>query len=92
MKPLPSFPSARAALAAPVIALLAACGSAAYEAPAETAQQREDRLASATPGGLFGFVRGLAATPDSAADQAEPRALDGITPPSSETDEPLPLE
>jgi nitrous oxide reductase accessory protein NosL len=77
--------SVTAALAAAL--LLAACGSS-DDGPTETAQQREDRTASASIEGLMALMRGLVSAPS---EQAEPRAVDGITPPASDTAEPQPL-
>jgi major membrane immunogen (membrane-anchored lipoprotein) len=77
--------SVTAALAAAL--LLAACGSS-DDGPTETAQQREDRTASASIEGLMAFMRTLTAV---SSEQAEPRPVDGITPPASDAAEPQPL-
>ena len=68
--------------------VLAACGGAADSGPVETQQQREDRLASSSLEGLINFMRGLVSAPN---DQAQPRPIDGITPPTSDTAEPASL-
>ena len=71
-------------------ALLAACGGSDYSPPPPVGDglstiQREDRNASASVAGLLGFANAqLAATSDS----AEPRAIDGIVPPSADDAEP----
>jgi hypothetical protein len=70
-----------------VAALLAACGGGS--GPAEAPQLAEDRSASASVAGLIGFAR--AQIDRATSDTAEPRAIDGITPPISDTDEPQPL-
>lgn len=78
----------RALMAAAAAALLlAACGSS-DDGPTESAQQQEDRIASASIEGFFAFVRTLASA---LSDSAEPRPIDGITPPTSETAEPQAL-
>lgn len=88
MKPM------RLVLAATLALLLAACGGSSYEAPPppptvmETPQQREDRAASASIDGLIAFMMGLVG---SASADAEPRPIDGITPPASDTAEPQTL-
>jgi hypothetical protein len=69
--------------------LLAACGGGGDGAPVESPLQAEDRRASASIGGLIGFAQALIAQATS--DTAEARPVDGITPPTSETDEPQPL-
>ncbi len=74
--------------------LLSACGGG-NDAPTPppgdglTESQRDDRSASASVAGLFAFASKLIAT--MTGDAAEPRSIDGVTPPTSETDEPAPL-
>jgi hypothetical protein len=75
-------------------AALAACGGSNDTPPLAvgdglTPLQREDRDASASVTGLFAFATSMLATMTS--DSAEPRAVDGISPPVSETTEPAPL-
>jgi hypothetical protein len=67
--------------------LLAACGGGS--GPSLTPQQVEDRRASASIDGLLGFARLQIA--QATAEDSEPRPVDGIAPPTSETDEPRPL-
>jgi hypothetical protein len=70
--------------------LLAACGGgSSYSPPEEPLQQREDRAASASVEGLMAFVRALVGGGER--NEAEPRPVDGITPPASDTAEPQPL-
>jgi hypothetical protein len=79
------------AIAAAAMLLMTACGgSSSVESVAETEtqQQREDRIASSSIDGLMGFMRGLIGAP---ADEAEPRPVGGVTPPTSETAEPQSL-
>jgi hypothetical protein len=68
--------------------LLAACGGGSGGS-AESLQQVEDRSASATVAGLLGFAKAQIAQATS--ETAEPRPIDGITPPTSDADEPQPL-
>lgn len=88
-------PTGLVLLAATTAMSLAACGGSSYEAPApqpptvmETPQQREDRAASASIDGLIAFMMGLVGASTS---DAEPRPIDGITPPVSDTAEPQAL-
>lgn len=72
--------------------LVAACGgggSTDPEVPAESQMQREDRTASATIAGLIGFAKAQIAAFTS--DTASPREIGGISPPTTETEEPAPL-
>lgn len=76
--------------AAAAALLLAACGGGSYSSPPEEPlQQREDRAASASVEGLMAFVRGLVGGGER--NEAEPRPVDGITPPVSDSAEPQPL-
>jgi len=81
-----------AALAA---TLLAACGGSDYTQPAAappppsnglTQMQREDRDASASVPGLLALASAMLAS--MTGESGEPRAIDGITPPTSESAEP----
>ncbi len=69
--------------------LLAACGDDPGEAPAPPPVAEDTVPASATASttAYVQFVGGLAAD-----DRAPPRRLDGVTPPTSETSEPLTVE
>jgi hypothetical protein len=72
--------------------LVSACGGSDDSAPPavmEPQMQREDREASTTIAGLIAFAKAQLASFTS--DAAEPRAVGGINPPTSETAEPLPL-
>ncbi len=82
------------ALAVGLTATLAACGGS-DDSPAPppgdglTQQQREDRDASASVAGLLAFARTVVAALTSEA--SEPRAIDGVTPPVTDSDEPAVL-
>ena len=88
--------SIRSAMAAALAAtLLAACGGSDYTPPAAappppsnglTQMQREDRDASASVPGLLALASAMLAS--MTGDSGEPRAIDGITPPTSESAEP----
>lgn len=78
----------RTIAAAAIAAALAGCGGSGG-GPTESPQVTEDRSASASIAGLIGFAKAQIAL--STSETAEPRALDGIAPPTSETDEPQPL-
>lgn len=68
---------------------VAACGGGGGSSDDGLAeQQREDRLASSWPGMLTFAVAQMARAD---ADSAEPRAIAGITPPLSDSDEPAAL-
>lgn len=54
-----------------------------------TELQREDRAASASVAGLIAFANGMIAT--LTGETSEPRPIDGIDPPVSDTDEPAVL-
>jgi hypothetical protein len=64
---------------------LAACGGG----DGLTELQREDRAASATVAGLIAVASNMIATQTS--DASGPRPIDGISPPTTEVDEPVPL-
>jgi hypothetical protein len=69
---------------------LSGCGGS--DSPAGdglTDMQRQDRDASASISGLFAFGMSMIASMTS--DSHDPRAIDGITPPVSEVDEPAAL-
>lgn len=66
---------------------LSACGGSGGDGLTEL--QREDRTASASVVGLIAFARGMIAT--MTGETNEPRPVDGITPPTSDTDEPAVL-
>ncbi len=68
--------------------LLAGCGGG-NNGDGLTDTQREDRAASASSAGLLGFATTQVANATS--DTAEPREVDGITPPADDTAEPLPI-
>ena len=88
--------SIRSAVAAALAAtLLAACGGGDYVQPAAappppsnglTQMQREDRDASASVPGLLALATAMLAS--MTGESGEPRAIDGITPPTSESAEP----
>ncbi len=88
--------SIRSAVAAALAAtLLAACGGSDYTQPAAappppsvglTQMQREDRDASASVPGLLALASAMLAS--MTGESGEPRAIDGITPPTSESAEP----
>ena len=88
--------SIRSAMAATLAAtLLAACGGSDYTQPAAappppsnglTQMQREDRDASASVPGLLALASAMLAS--MTGESGEPRAIDGITPPTSESAEP----
>ena len=88
--------SIRSAMAAALAAtLLAACGGSDYTQPAAappppsnglTQMQREDRDASASVPGLLALATAMLAS--MTGESGEPRAIDGITPPTSESAEP----
>jgi hypothetical protein len=86
-----------AAAAALAATLLAACGGSDTTQPAAappppppsaglTQMQREDRDASASMSGLLALANAMLASMTGESD--EPRAIDGITPPTSESTEP----
>lgn len=52
-----------------------------------TPEQRENEAASASIGGLVAFV--LAQINGATSESTEPRAIDGINPPASESEEPI---
>ena len=86
----------RLSLAAALLAalLVTACGGSDYNPPPlpqdmRTAEQREDDAASASVAGLMAFVMAQIAAATS--DATEPRNVGGITPPVSDTDEPVVL-
>lgn len=54
-----------------------------------TELQREDRAASTSVAGLIAFANGVIAMLTS--ETNEPRPIDGITPPTTDTDEPVGL-
>lgn len=66
---------------------LAACGGRSGDGLTDL--QREDRAASASVAGLIAFASSVIAT--LSGETNEPRPIDGITPPVSETDEPVAL-
>lgn len=72
---------------------LAACGGSddSYTPPGDglTDMQRQDRAASASITGLFSLGMSLIASMTD--DNLEPRAIDGVTPPTSESEEASPL-
>lgn len=76
-------------LAVAATLLLAACGGGGGDVAVESPQQLEDRNASASIAGLVDFAEKQIAQATSEA--AEPRPIDGIVPPTSEAEEPLPL-
>lgn len=78
---------ARRLLVAVFVAALAAC--ARSEGDGLTDMQREDRDASASSAGLFSFANRQIA--NNTGDSAEPRSIDGITPPADDTGEPFTL-
>ena len=87
--------SIRSTVAAMLTAtLLAACGGSDYTpaaappAPSDglTQTQREDRDASASVPGLLALATAMLAS--MTGESGEPRAIDGITPPTSESVEP----
>jgi hypothetical protein len=65
---------------------LAACGGGG---DGLTELQREDRAASASVAGLIAFANGMIAM--LTGETNEPRAIDGVSPPASDTDEPTPI-
>lgn len=72
------------------LALLASCGGGSGGGtPPVDPQAAEDAAASASVAGLIGFSNSQIA--NATADTNEPRAIDGITPPVSDTDEPTAL-
>jgi len=82
---------ARLAFSAAAAALiLAACGGgSSNNQMVENPQVVEDRAASTSIEGLIGFAKAQIATLTS--DGIEPRSIDGITPPASDTAEPQPI-
>lgn len=69
---------------------LAACGGGSGGGDdGLTELQREDRAASASVAGLIAFANGMIAMLTS--DANEPRPIDGIAPPASDSDEPAML-
>jgi hypothetical protein len=79
----------RRAGAAAIALLLAACGAGYSGGDGLTQTEREDRAASASVAGLLAFATALIGA--GTGDTAEPRPIDGITPPVSDTDEPAAL-
>lgn len=67
---------------------LAACGGGSG-GDGLTELQREDRAASASVAGLLAFANGMIAL--MTGETNEPRPIDGIAPPASDTDEPAAL-
>ncbi len=65
---------------------LAACGGGD---DGLTELQREDRAASASVAGLIAFANGMIAM--LTAETNEPRPIDGIAPPATDSDEPVGL-
>lgn len=81
---------ARAGIAGACLAGLVACGGGSGGTDDLLAQQqREDSAASASVAGLLAFAGTMLA--GSTADTNDPRPIDGITPPTSESDEPAAL-
>ncbi|MFZ5539219.1 MAG: hypothetical protein ACOY5V_05710 [Pseudomonadota bacterium] len=66
---------------------LAACGGGGGDGLTEL--QREDRVASASVAGLIAFASGMVAM--LTGETGEPRTIDGIAPPTTDTDEPVAL-
>lgn len=66
---------------------LAACGGGGGDGLTEL--QREDRAASASVAGLIAFASGMVAM--LTGETGEPRTIDGIAPPTTDTDEPVAL-
>jgi hypothetical protein len=79
---------ARRLLIAACVATLAACARS-DDGDGLTDMQREDRDASASSAGLFSFANAQIANRTS--DSAEPRSIDGITPPADDSSEPFAL-
>lgn len=77
--------AAVASMATACMVGLSACGGGSGNSDGLTQQEREDRAASSWPGMLV-FAEGQISTATS--DSNEPRPIAGITPPTSETDEP----
>lgn len=77
---------AAAGIATACLVGLAACGGGGGADDGLTQMQREDRAASASVAGLIAFASGMIAALTGEA--SEPRPLDGIAPPASDTDEP----
>lgn len=73
--------------AAAALTLSACGGGAGGDGLAEV--QREDRAASVSVAGLIAFANGMIAMMTGEAN--EPRSVDGVAPPSSDTDEPAVL-
>lgn len=67
--------------------LLSACGGSSSDGLTDL--QREDRAASASVAGLIAFANAMIASLTS--ETNEPRPIDGITPPPTDTDEPVGL-
>lgn len=67
---------------------LTACGGGA-DGDGLTELQREDRAASASVAGLIAFANGMIAT--MTGETNEPRPIDGIAPPTTDSDEPVGL-
>ncbi len=82
---------AKLAISAAAAALiLTACGGGSSNTSSvENPQQSEDRAASMSIDGLIAFAKAQIAALTS--DAAEPREVNGITPPASDTAEPIPL-
>lgn len=69
---------------------LAACGGGSGGGDdGLTELQREDRAASASVAGLIAFASGMVAM--LTGETGEPRTIDGIAPPTTDTDEPVAL-
>ncbi|MEW5880581.1 MAG: hypothetical protein AB1761_09100 [Pseudomonadota bacterium] len=66
---------------------LAACGGGGGDGLTEL--QREDRAASASVAGLIAFANGMIAM--LTGETGEPRTIDGIALPTTDTDEPVAL-
>lgn len=79
---------ARRLLIVTCVAALAACARS-DDGDGLTEMQREDRDASASSAGLFSFANRQIA--NNTGDSAEPRSIDGITPPADDTGEPFTL-
>lgn len=67
---------------------LAACGGGSG-GDGLTELQREDRAASASVAGLIAFANGMIAM--LTGETGEPRSIDGIAPPTTDSDEPVAL-
>jgi hypothetical protein len=85
------LPRPRAALLAALasLGLLAACGDDPYEAEPPAPPVAEDTVPASATASTTAFVQFTASLP--ADDRADPRRLDGVTPPTSETADPEPV-